>query len=267
MTVLENNPPYAPPKPDKVHSCESSRLSSASPGDPAACAAADGAQGLLRAEAGAADQRHRRDGRDPRHHPRVDMPLLQIGDQAGNLLGQAHQPAQQPHDDTGARGDRHPPPLPAEPARIGIDIPAAPEPDHPHEHQTGERAEHPQGQRISHEHPELAILSERGRAAGSDEALMNANPPRHDSSTRPPPIVGLPDRAVRRVPGPEGLAVADRTVQYRDLYHRRVPRSSLSRDSEPAAVAGSWPLVVSGVVGESARVSRSARARAGRRPE
>ena len=27
MTVLENSPPYAPPKPDKVHSCESSRLS------------------------------------------------------------------------------------------------------------------------------------------------------------------------------------------------------------------------------------------------
>src|SRR6476646_8564659 len=27
MTVLENSPPYAPPKPDKVHSCESSVLS------------------------------------------------------------------------------------------------------------------------------------------------------------------------------------------------------------------------------------------------
>ena len=133
----------------------------ASLGDPAAGSAAHGAQGLLRAQAGAADQRHRRDDRDPRHQPRVDVPLLQIGDQAGDLLGQARQAAQQPHDDTGPRGDRHPPPLPAEPARIGIDIPAAPEPDHSHEHQTGERAEHPQGHRVPHEHPELPILGER----------------------------------------------------------------------------------------------------------
>jgi sulfatase modifying factor 1 len=38
---------------------------------------------------------------------------------------------------------------------------AATEPDHPDEHQTGERAEHPQAHRVPHEHPELPILSER----------------------------------------------------------------------------------------------------------
>ena len=132
-------------------------------GDPAARPAAHGAQRLFRAEAGAADQRHRRDGHDPRHQPRVDVLGLQVGEQARKLLGQAGQAAQQPHHDAGRRGDRDPPPVPAEPARIRIGVPLTPELDHPDEHQAGERAEHPQGHRVPHQHPELPLLGDRRR--------------------------------------------------------------------------------------------------------
>jgi hypothetical protein len=38
------------------------------------------------------------------------MLAFQVGEQAGDLLGQARQAAQQPDHDTGRRGDRHPPP-------------------------------------------------------------------------------------------------------------------------------------------------------------
>ena len=87
--------------------------------------------------------------------------VLQVGEQARNLLGQAGQTAQQPDDGTGRRGDRHPPPMPAEPARIGVAVPLAPERDHSDEHQAGDRAEHPQGHRVTHQDPELPLLGDR----------------------------------------------------------------------------------------------------------
>jgi len=104
------------------------------------------------------DQRHRRDGHDPRHQSRVDVLGLQVSEQARNLLGQAGQPAQQPDHGTGRRGDRHPPPMPAEPARIGIVVPLAPERDHSDEHQAGNRAERPQGHGVTHQDPEIPLL-------------------------------------------------------------------------------------------------------------
>src|SRR4029077_2967704 len=112
------------------------------------------------------------------------------------------------------------------------------------------RAEHPKGHRIPHQDPELPILSERGRAAGLGRCAHEANPTPTRLFHPTAANTGLADRALRRVPGPGGLAVADRTAQYRDLYRRSVPPSSLSRDSEPAAVAGSRPIVVGGVVSD-----------------
>ena len=156
-----------------------------SPGEPAARPAARGAQRLFRAEAGAADQRHRRDGHDPRHQSRVDVLGFQVLDQAGNLLGQPGQAAQQADHGTGRRGDRHPPPVPAEPARVGIAVPLAPELDHSDEHQAGERAEHPEDHRVTHQHPELPLLGDRRRRGrpgrdAHDADLSGAElPPRH----------------------------------------------------------------------------------------
>ena len=144
-----------PAKPARVFTWESSLLEPSSLGDPAARAAAHGAQHLFRAEAGAPDQRHHRDGHDPRHQSRVDVPGLQVVEQAGGLPGQAGQPPQQADRDAGRGGDRHPPPVPAEPARMGIAVPLAPALITPDENQAGERAEHPEGHRVPHEHPEF----------------------------------------------------------------------------------------------------------------
>jgi hypothetical protein len=56
-------------------------------GQPAAGPAADVGESLLRAEAGASEQRHRRHQHGPRDQPRIDMLLLQVRDQAGKFLG------------------------------------------------------------------------------------------------------------------------------------------------------------------------------------
>jgi hypothetical protein len=132
-----------------------------SPGEPGASPATHGAQRLLRAQAGPPDQRHRRDRGDPRNQPRVDMLAFQVGEQARYLLGQTHQTTQQPNPDTGRRGDRHPPPLPAEPTRIGIGVPLAAEVNHTHEYQTRECAEDPESDRVAHQGPELPLLGDR----------------------------------------------------------------------------------------------------------
>ena len=77
------------------------------------------------------------------------------------MLGQPGQPAKQPDQDAGRCGDRDPPPLPAEPAGTGIDIPVVAEADDPHEHQAGECAEDTEGDRIAQQHPELPRLGQR----------------------------------------------------------------------------------------------------------
>jgi hypothetical protein len=145
------------------------------------------------AEAGATDQRHRRDDRDPRHQSRVDVLGFQVLEQAGNLLGQAGQAAQPADHDTGRRGDRDPPPVPAEPARMRIAVPLAPELDHSDEDQAGERAEHPEHDRPAHQDPELPLLGNRRSRGRPGRGAHHANlagaelAPRHrrQQQTRP----------------------------------------------------------------------------------
>ena len=120
----------------------------------------------------------------------VDAPILQIVDQTGDLLGKTRQAPQEAHDDTSPRRNRNPPPLAAEPARTGIDIPAAPEPDHSHEYQSGEGAEHPEGHCEPDEHPELPILGERPWRFGFGWSTHNGSLTNQllaiDSSSSPP---------------------------------------------------------------------------------
>ena len=147
ITVLENSPPYAPPKPDKVHSCESSRLSLRRwaiqlPAPPPMAPRAFSGPRLAPPISDTAETTA-----IPGTKRGSTCPSFRSAIRPGISSGRRVRRRSKPHDDTGPRGDRHPPPLPAEPARIGIDIPAAPEPDHSHEHQTGERAEHPEGHR------------------------------------------------------------------------------------------------------------------------
>ena len=84
----------------------------------------------------------------------TNVPVLQVLEQAGYVLGQVRQAAQQPDGDTGRCGDRHPPPLAPEPARIRIGVPLASVGNHAHEDQAGEGAEDPENDRVSHQRPE-----------------------------------------------------------------------------------------------------------------
>jgi hypothetical protein len=88
------------------------------------------------------------------------MLLFQVGDQARNLVRQPGQPPQQADHDTGRCGDRDPPPVPAEPARIES-VYHLPPTLTSQEHQAGDRADNPQGDRVGDEDPEFPRLGER----------------------------------------------------------------------------------------------------------
>ena len=65
---------------------------------------------------------------------RVLEVLEQARDPGGRWVRRRSSPTTTP----ARRRDRHPPPMPAEPARIRIRVPVAPEPDHSDEHQAGD---------------------------------------------------------------------------------------------------------------------------------
>ena len=161
ITVLENSPPYAPPKPDKVHSCASSRLSLRRwaiqlPAPPPRAPRAFSGPRLAPPISDTAETTV-----IPGTNRGSTCPScrsgIRPGISSGRRVRRRNSPTTTPAPAVTATHHHCPPNQPG----FGIGIPAAPEPDHSHEHQTGERAEHPQGHRIPHEHPELPILSER----------------------------------------------------------------------------------------------------------
>ena len=170
----------------------------APPGQPAAGAGAHGGQHLLRADARAANQRHRRDGHGPRHQSRVEVLGSQVVEQAGNLPGQPGQPPQQASHDAGRRGGRHPPPVPAEPAGAEIGAPAVPELDYPQGNQPGEGAEHPEGGRVTNEHPELPLPGDRGSRRQPEHSVHE-----RDASKIEPATLAVDTAIHRRCPHSE----------------------------------------------------------------
>lgn len=88
--------------------------------------AAHGPERLLRAQAGVSDQRHCRDGHDPRHRSAVNMRVLEVFDEARDPGRKVRQPAEEADHDSRARRDTQSPPMPTEPPRIRNYVPVVP---------------------------------------------------------------------------------------------------------------------------------------------
>ena len=131
MTGLENSPPKMPAMPASVFTWKSSlssprRWATQLPTPPPIEASTFSGPTLAPPISDTAET-----ATVPGTSPRVDALGLQVVEQAGNLLGQAGQSPQQANHDAGRGGDRHPPPVTAEPPWTGIGVPPSPVLDYP----------------------------------------------------------------------------------------------------------------------------------------
>ena len=180
ITVLENSPPYAPVKPTRVFTWESSspsalRRANQVPAPPPMAPRAFSGPRLAPPISDTAET-----AAIPGTIPGSTCPLLRSSNRPGTCSGRRvrrrSNPTTTPAAAVIATHHQCPPNQPGSESRV----PLASEVDHAHEDQTRECAEHPESDRVSHQHPELPLLTDRylgsrlGRGAHDADLLTAA---------------------------------------------------------------------------------------------